>query len=182
MSEAIFDLFNQLGARKSSMVAGQWLFHADDPVEMIYLVVSGEIHLLRMTEGGAEFPVQRAVDGDILAEASVYSGRYHCSARVIADAQLYWINANRFRDTVVKDSALARTWAEYLAKSVRNARLVAEIRGMKTVSARLNAWLADGNQIPEKGRWQLVASELGVTREALYREMARRRLEHPTAT
>jgi len=33
----------------------------------------------------------------------------------------------------------------------------------------------EGNTPPEKGRWQEVASELGVTREALYRELARRR-------
>jgi DNA-binding phage protein len=29
--------------------------------------------------------------------------------------------------------------------------------------------------LPDKGRWQDVASELGVSREALYRELARRR-------
>jgi hypothetical protein len=40
---------------------------------------------------------------------------------------------------------------------------------------RLDAWLEEGNRTPERGRWQEVAAELGVSREALYRELALRR-------
>ena len=40
---------------------------------------------------------------------------------------------------------------------------------------RLNVWLGEGHALPPKGRWQKIAAELGVTRKALYREMAPRR-------
>jgi hypothetical protein len=40
---------------------------------------------------------------------------------------------------------------------------------------RLEAWLCEGNALPSKGRRQDVATEIGVTREALYRELSRRR-------
>jgi len=62
-----------------------------------------------------------------------------------------------------------------LARGVQAARLKAEIRSLSKVSERLGAWLEAGNTLPEKGRWQEVAAELSVTREALYRELARRR-------
>jgi len=55
------------------------------------------------------------------------------------------------------------------------ARVRAEIRSLPTVAARLDVWLAEGNELPSKGHWQTVAAELSVTREALYRELARRR-------
>ncbi len=48
---------------------------------------------------------------------------------------------------------------------------------MPKVADRLDAWLCEGHLLPNKGRWQDVASELGVSREALYRELARRRIK-----
>jgi len=63
-----------------------------------------------------------------------------------------------------------------LARSVQAARLRAEIRSLPKVADRLAAWLGEGNALPDKGHWQEVAAELGVTREALYRELARRRM------
>jgi CRP-like cAMP-binding protein len=47
------------------------------------------------------------------------------------------------------------------------------------VAERFDAWLDEGHSLPEKGRWKDVAAELGVTREALYRELARRRSGGP---
>ena len=57
--------------------------------------------------------------------------------------------------------------------SMQEARTRAEIRTLRTVAERLEAWQSMGHIIPEKGQWQDVAVEIGVTREALYRELAR---------
>ena len=70
---------------------------------------------------------------------------------------------------------LARAWASHLAKGVQTARMISEIRTLRTVSERLDAWLGEHGRLPERGRWQEVAGELEVSREALYREFARRR-------
>ena len=70
------------------------------------------------------------------------------------------------------------SWSALLARSVQAARLRAEIRSLPRVAERLDAWLGEGNALPERGRWQEVAAELGVTREALYRELSSRR-PHP---
>ena len=70
---------------------------------------------------------------------------------------------------------LAEAWAMNLANSMQAARFRAEIRTLRTVAERLDAWLGAGLEIPEKGQWQVLAAELGVTREALYRELARSR-------
>ena len=52
---------------------------------------------------------------------------------------------------------------------------LAEIRSLRSVSDRLDAWIAEYGPMPNKGLWQGVANELSVSREALYRELARRR-------
>jgi CRP-like cAMP-binding protein len=59
---------------------GQLVFERDDPVDSLFVVDSGEVHLLRRQEDGAEFILQRATAGTVLAEASLTTPRYHCAA------------------------------------------------------------------------------------------------------
>lgn len=63
---------------------------------------------------------------------------------------------------------------------LQNARLHAEILSLKTVAQRLDAWMTwkDG-VFPRKGEWKTIASQLGVSPEALYREIAKRRRRMP---
>ncbi len=47
---------------------------------------------------------------------------------------------------------------------------------MKNVAARLDAWTAwHGEATPSKGERKFVAHQIGVSPEALYRELAKRR-------
>ncbi len=49
------------------------------------------------------------------------------------------------------------------------------IRSLHTVAERLDAWVETNNALPLKGHIQDLTRILGVTKEALYRELARRR-------
>jgi len=51
--------------------------------------------------------------------------------------------------------------------------LLREARRQKGV-ARLDAWLAWHGDLPSKGDWARLVDEIGVSPEALYREMAKR--------
>jgi hypothetical protein len=63
-----------------------------------------------------------------------------------------------------------------LALELQRARSHAEIVSLKTVSACVDAWTMLNDGAPRaKGRWRQVAAAIGVTPEALYRELARRR-------
>ena len=73
------------------------------------------------------------------------------------------------------DPAFAAAWASHLAGEVRDARLRAEILALKTVAVRLSAWIAARGKFPPKGTWKTVAQEIGISSEALYREIAQRR-------
>lgn len=163
------------GAPLRRLVQGQPLFHTGDAVEFVFLVRSGSVELVRHTPTGARMILHRATDGMILAEASVWSPAYHCDAIAAEPSVLSAIPRGTFRAVLSRDAALASAWAADLARVVQDARLRAEIRTLRTVSERLDAWLWRGRPLPDRGRWQELAQELGVTREALYRELARRR-------
>lgn len=157
------------------LAAGAALFRAGDPVTYLALVREGAIDLRRHTASGATVILQAARAGDVVAEASAYSPVYHCGAEAARASRVTLLPVSQFRAALAADPALAESWAAYLARAVQAARMRAEIRTLRTVAERLDCWLSDGHALPEKGRWQDLAAELGVTREALYRELARRR-------
>lgn len=173
MSDPISRLFDD--ARRQPAASGATLFLTGTPVREMIFVASGEVHLIRHTAAGDRLILHRAGQGAVLAEASAYSAHYHCDAVVTKDGVLATLPKAVFLDALSADAALSSAWAAFLARATQGARLRAEIRSLPRVAARLAAWLEAGNALPEKGRWQDVAAELGVTREALYRELARRR-------
>lgn len=168
--QALFD-----GAQARALAAGEVLFHAGDPVSRVYLVREGLVHLLRPTAGGGLVILQAAGPGTILSEASVYSDSYHCDAQAVLPAVLAVLPRDDFRAQVTARPDLADAWAGQLAHAVQRARLKAEIRTLRTVAERLDAWVGASALPAERGRLQDLAAELGVTREALYRELSRRR-------
>lgn len=177
MSDLIQSLFS--GSRLLDCAAGQELFPIGASVTEMFLVVSGQVHLRRHSLHGVEMVLQRASEGMVLAEASAYSTRYHCSAIAVTASVLHAVPKSSFLAALAEDRGRSEAWAARLAREVQAARMRSEIRSLPRVAERLDAWLGEGNRLPDKGHWQDVASELGVSREALYRELARRRGSPP---
>jgi CRP-like cAMP-binding protein len=168
-------LFDLPSATERRLEPGETMFFPGDPVTQLALITAGRIHLLRRTVKGASVILQAAGPGDVLAEASAYSARYHCGAEAAMPSIVRLLPVSTFRKALRDDPGLAESWAAYLARSVQAARFRAEIRTLRKVSERVDAWLGEGRTLPEKGQRQDLAEELGVTREALYRELARRK-------
>ena len=154
---------------------GTTLFRAGDKAEFIFQVVEGSVLLERHLPDGRTVCQQRAGAGDVVAEASLYADTYHCSARCGRNTILRAVRIPEFKGLLAKSTSLASEWAAHLAQKVQHARLISEIRGLRSVADRLDAWLAAYPQMPQKGLWQTVADEIAVSREALYRELAKRR-------
>lgn len=173
MQTSISVLFQD--ARDTGLAPEETLFAAGEDVTDIFMVRSGKVHLQRHTTHGAQMVLQNAGPGAVVAEASAYSSRYHCDAIAAEESVVAALPKQRFLLALADDPALAAGWSALLASSVQAARLRSEIRSLTRVADRLDTWLGEGNALPQKGRWQEVAAELGVTREALYRELSRRR-------
>ena len=162
--------------RKRSLAQGDWLFHRGDPVHSVFLVAAGCIELVRHIADGKPAILQRAGSGAMLAEASVFSDHYHCDAITTQSSLVAELSRTDFLKLVASAPAFAAEWMEYLARQVQSARLRAEILTLKTVSQRLDAWLTFNDApLPRRGERASVAKQIGVSPEALYREIARRK-------
>ena len=176
MSDTLMDYIRSLSSRRKPFGAGQDLFNQGDEVESLYLVEAGVVHLVRHQADGNVAVLQRASPGVILAEASVFSNVYHCDAVAVTEVNATSVPVQSIRRALRSNSDFAEGWASYLSSQLQQTRKRAEIASLKTVSARLESWLAwnDGG-LPSKGEWKALADDIGVSPEALYRELSKRR-------
>jgi CRP-like cAMP-binding protein len=176
MSPSIEPYLQGLRARQRYVENGRPLFRRGDPVTDVYYVVTGTVHLVRYQTDGSPLILQRAGPGSILAEASLYFDTYHCDAVACGDADSRAYTKASVKKLLLRSPEFSDIWANYLAQELQRTRLRAEILALRTVSERLDAWIAgNGSNFPHKGEWKLVAGQIGVSPEALYREIARRR-------
>lgn len=173
MSDWLFQLFSS--APRKRVEKGRPLFHTGDAVSNVFLVLEGQIDLVRVTQAGNEIALQSAGKGDVLAEASAYSNNYHCDAVARTDSKVAHLGKQAFKDLLATNRTWAENWAAGLAHSVQQARLNTEVRSLKKVADRLDFWLMMHSGLPEERHMKDVAAEIGVSPEALYRELARRR-------
>lgn len=173
MLSKIYSIFNR--AQERHFEEGDPVFRVDAAITQMYLVRSGCAVLMRPLPSGNTAHFQRAVANDVIAEASLYANTYHCDCVTLQSSVLAIMPREEFKSRLRSDIQLYEDWAKHLARTVQRTRMHAEIRSLKTVSERLDAWLSEYGPLPEKGLWQGVANEMSVSREALYRELARRR-------
>lgn len=175
MSNDIINTLRSSGGRDRLIGPGEYLFHLGEAVAALYVVLEGEIHLIRHQKDGSAIVFQRAGPGAILAEASLFSDRYHCDAVARTRATVRNIPKRRVLNRLRSDADFAEAWVAHLAHAIQSLRFRSEVLSLRTVAFRLDAWLAWHIEIPPKGKWKQLANEIGVSAEALYREMARRR-------
>ena len=177
MSDRIQDLFAD--AAPVDVVEGGVVFRTGAAVSRMFWIERGEVALLRYGQGGETVPIQRVRDGGLLAEASLFAERYHCDAVALRKTRFRVRPRGDVRGALERDPALLMGFAETVSRALMTSRIRAEIRSLKRVSDRLDLWLAVGNEVPGKGGRRHLADELGVTPEAIYRELARRRKKGP---
>lgn len=176
MSEDLFHLVVSRATMRRELAKESYLFHRGDRVRSIFAVESGFINLTRFQENGAPLILQRAGPGTFLAEASVYSETYHCDALASQNCLIHEWDRAAFRKLLADTPAYSELWASHLAREVQSARYRSEILTRKNVAERFDCWLTwQGGAMPPKGRWKSIAGQIGVSPEAFYRELAKRR-------
>lgn len=146
------------------------IFHRGDRPREIFVVLSGDVRLVRRSRSGGEIVLQRAHQG-FLAEASFDQQAYHCDAVAAQASQFLAIPRKAFATAEFRDA-----WIAHLARELRKARAHAERLSLKTARERIVHFIeTEGeagtvNLTRSRKDW---AAELGLTHEALYRTLAR---------
>jgi len=161
-------------ARMRQVPQSARVFSQGDTPRSMFVVVSGEVHLLRRSHSGAEIILQRNRRG-VVAEASFDQPSYHCDAIAALPSELLEIPLRSFAAALSSDAFRAR-WIGHLSRELRRVRAQVERLGLKTAEERIVHYIETEGA---KGAIRLAgtrkgwAAELGLTHEALYRALSR---------
>jgi len=177
MCDELYRSFRDLPRREDELEPRETLFHPGDAVRRVYFVTTGAIHLVRHQASGTSLVIQRASAGQIVAEASLFASRYHCHAVAMLPTAVWSVAKSELLGRISADPRIGLIFMKTLAHELQHSRFQVEVLSMKTVAARLDAWIEWNGELPPKGEWVSLAAELAVSPEALYREIGRRRTD-----
>ena len=157
--------------------AGEALFRRGDKAAGFYEVVSGRVRLVRVDRVGRETVLHMAGPAETLAEASLFSGQYHCDAIANSDAAVRVYPKREVLAVFEENPKAARAFTETLAQQVMNLRTRIEQRNIRSARERVRHFLmlnvgSDRRTVKLRGTLKDLAAEIGLTHEALYRTLA----------
>ena len=167
----------EAGAREMRLAPGAAVFRQGDPARAVFRVDSGRVRLVRTLSDGASVGLHVAQPGETFAEASLFATAYHCDAVSETASTVTAFDSATIRRRFAENPHDALAFAASLAGQVRDLRARLELRNIRRADDRLEAWLrlnAGGDPpVVELSRpWREVATEIGLTHEALYRALA----------
>ena len=115
------------------MGKSQRIFRMGDKVDAVYLVLEGEVCLMRFPPEGAEIVLHRAREGDFFAEASLFGSHYHCDAICTRPGRCLRLPAEALRHCLANDPHFAMEWIATLSRNLRRQRAAQERLGLKSL-------------------------------------------------
>jgi len=164
-------------AFERKLKAGEALFRLGDKAAGFYEVVSGRVRLVRVDRVGRETVLHVAGPAETLAEASLFSGHYHCDAVANTDATVRVYPKRQVVSVFEKDPKALKTFTAMLAHQVMSLRTRLQQRNIRSARERVRQFLAlnigpDGRSVELHGTLKDLAAEIGLTHEVLYRALA----------
>ena len=165
----------QAGARLRVAEEGTVLCRQGGRPQEILFVIKGELRLVRASREGAEIVLQRAVAG-FIAEATHETPQYRGDIIAAAATCYLAFPIDVFEATLRTDSVFRESWIDRLAREVRKLREQCERLGLRGAGNRVLHFIeSEGTQgavrlQQSRTAW---AAQLGLTREALHRALAR---------
>jgi CRP-like cAMP-binding protein len=167
----------EAGSVVRDLAAGEILFRQGDRAAAIYKVESGRLRLVRRTQDDHLVILHTARRGEFFAEASLFADSYHCDALAAAPSRIRVYPKATVMAALRAEPALAEAFMARLAHQLQDLRARMELRNIRSARERVLQYLRlraglRGRSIAIEGQLQDIAAEIGMTREALYRNLA----------
>lgn len=164
-------------SRVRTLAAGERLFRQGDRVTAIFEVEAGRLRLVRHTVESHEVVLHTARQGELCAEAALFSGAYQCDAVAIAPSRVRAYPKRELLAALRGEQDLAERFMALLARQIHALRARLEERNIRSARERVLHRLvlaagADGRSVRVEGTLMALAAELGLSHEALYRALA----------
>lgn len=162
---------------RRSLDRNEVLFKQGDKVGAIYFVEAGRLRLERRTFDGRLLTLGTTNAGEFFVEAALFTEIFHCDA-VAAEPSCVRIYPKPEALTALRaDPNAALSFLSSLAHQIVELRQRLELMKVRSAQERVLLYFdfiveTDGRTVNLPGQLQEIATDLGLTREALYRTLA----------
>ena len=168
---------DELTLERRSLARNEALFRQGEKVTAIYFVEAGRLRLERQTFDGRSLVVGTTSSGKFFVEAALFADIFHCDAVATEPSQVRIYPKAAVLNALRADPANAMSFLSLVAHQVIELRHRIEIMKVRSAKERVMLYLdlnagPDGRTVDLPSQLQDIASELGLTREVLYRTLA----------
>jgi CRP-like cAMP-binding protein len=164
-----------LAVQTLSLQKGETLFNQGDAVERIYLVNKGKLKLIRNTIDGTPVVLHVGLSGETIAEASLFSDQYHCSAQADVASTLQSVNKQKLLEHLHNNPQQMKQLLAVFSRQVRDLRAINEIKNIRSAEERILAYIRCNINETRVMKLELSLKELahniGLAHETFYREL-----------
>lgn len=163
--------------RYQNLVAGEMLFHQNDPATAIYVVESGRIRLDSYTPEGKFVTLQIVRSKESFAVMSLFDRVYETNATSEVPSRVIVYPKQILLGTLTQNPELAQELMQQLVKHIYALKMRLELREIRAAHDRVLHYLKiiahfGGIVITFDRPLKMVALDLGLTPEVFYRTLA----------
>ncbi len=168
------------GVRSRRFRRGEVIFHAGDPGDALFIIVSGEVKIGLPSEAGEEAILVRLQPGNVFGELALLDGAPRsATATALSAAETLVLPRDRFRELIAKEPAVRDALLASLALELRRLTTHVEELHFLDITGRLAACLvrlaSDGGTTLPDGAIRLrtslkqgdLAAMVGSTRQSV---------------
>lgn len=170
-------LLDETKLERRSLARDELLFRQGDKVHAIYFIEEGRLRIDRHTFDGRSLVFGTTSAGEFFVEAALFAEIFHCDAVATEPSRVRIYPKAAVLKALNTNPSSALPFLKLMAHQVIEARQRLELMKIRSAKDRVMLYAdlhaeADGT-VTMKGELQDVAAELGLTREAFYRTLAR---------
>jgi CRP-like cAMP-binding protein len=168
------------GTRTRRFRRGDIIFHAGDPGDALFIIMSGEVKIAVPSESGEEAILATLAAGDVFGELSLLDGAPRsASAAALVATETVMLPRDRFRELIANEPAVRDALLASLATELRRLTMHVEELHFLDITGRLAAMLvrlsAEAGGPDSRGAIRLrptltqaeLASMVGCTRQSV---------------
>lgn len=158
-----------------SLKKGDILFLQNDEILNMYFIKAGRLKLQRETVEGFSVIQHIAFRGEIIAEASLFSQNYHCSAVADMSTEVGYLRKIDLLNYLEKKPAAMKKLLELYANQIINLRIINEIKNIRSAKERtltfLRSEMDENCEVKLSVSLKDMAYCIGLSHETFYRTL-----------
>lgn len=158
-----------------SLKKGDILFLQNNEIFNMYFIKAGRLKLQRETIEGFSVIQHIAFRGEVVAEASLFSQNYHCSAVADMSTEVGYLRKIDLLNYLEEKPAAMKKLLALYANQIINLRIINEVKNIRSAKDRTLAFLR--NEMDENCEVKLsislkdMAYRIGLSHETFYRTL-----------